>query len=189
MFTHPLSSAILSQPMKLLHHGGHKGRHRFVHHVLQMLNGRLVVQAHLQVFLDLLDGLVRLQRNVRNRGVHHQREQIQHHLGLTPQMQVRRVAELPECEKRVRRQATHGVDHFLAELHGRRHGLRITAQDIAEVDVEQVARGGQEEIVQVAITDACQTVGNCCVKNTNIDILQILFCILFKYLFCVKQDL
>ncbi len=34
---------------------------------------------------------------------------------------------------------THGLNHLARELHGRREGLGVTAQDVAEVDVEQLA--------------------------------------------------
>lgn len=50
--------------------------------------------------------------------------------------------------------AAHGLDHFLAQLHGRREGLGVSAQHVAEVDVKQVARLRQHQVVQVAIANA-----------------------------------
>lgn len=48
----------------------------------------------------------------------------------------------------VRALAAHGLDHLLAQLHGRREGLGVVAQDVAEVDVEQppVAGVGSKEV-------------------------------------------
>ena len=42
----------------------------------------------------------------------------------------------------IRGHPAEGLDHLLAELHRRRHRLRVPAQDVAEVDVEQFARSG-----------------------------------------------
>lgn len=35
--------------------------------------------------------------------------------------------------------ATHAIDHGQRDFHGRGRGLRVAAEDIAEVDVEKVA--------------------------------------------------
>ena len=45
----------------------------------------------------------------------------------------------PELVVMIRGHPAEGLDHLLAELHRRRHRLRVPAQDVAEVDVEQFA--------------------------------------------------
>ena len=52
--------------------------------------------------------------------------------------------------------AAHCFDHLLTKLHRRRQRLGVAAQDVAEVDVEQTAGLGQQEVVEVPVTDAEQ---------------------------------
>lgn len=52
-------------------------------------------------------------------------------------MQVSSVALLPELVVEFRVDPPHGLHHLLAELHGWRKRLRVPAQDVPEVDVEQ----------------------------------------------------
>lgn len=59
-------------------------------------------------------------------------------------MQIRRVTLFPELMVVLRADTTHGFNHLLAELHGRGHGLGVAAQNVAEVNVEQLAVGGQQ---------------------------------------------
>lgn len=69
------------------------------------------------------------------------------------------VAELPELLVVLGMYASHSFDHLFAEFHGRRQRLRIAAEDVAEVDVKELARSGQHQVVQMAVADA-QQVGN-----------------------------
>ena len=55
------------------------------------------------------------------------------------QVEERGVAELAELGEVFARHSAHRLDHLLRELHRRRHRLRIAAEDVAEVDVEQRA--------------------------------------------------
>jgi len=66
------------------------------------------------------------------------------------------VAELAELLIVLRVDAAHGLHHLLAELHGRGERLGIAPQDVAEVDVEQLARFRQHQVVQVAVAHAQQ---------------------------------
>jgi len=50
--------------------------------------------------------------------------------------------------------AAHAFDHLLAQLHRRREVLGIAAENEAKVNVEQVARGRDQEVVQVSIAHA-----------------------------------
>ena len=70
------------------------------------------------------------------------------------------VAEFPELLIVLRVDTAHGLDHFFAELHGRRQWLRIASQNVAKVDVEQFARFGQHQVVQVAVAHAQQVSDN-----------------------------
>ena len=69
-------------------------------------------------------------------------------------MKERGVAELPELLVVFRVDAAHSFDHFLAEFHGRRQGFRIATQYVAEIDVKQLARLGQHQIVQMTVAHA-----------------------------------
>ena len=46
--------------------------------------------------------------------------------------------------------------HLFGELHRRRVGLGITAEDVAKVDVEHVPISGHHQVVEVAVTDSHQ---------------------------------
>ena len=54
----------------------------------------------------------------------------------------------------------YGLDHLLAQLHGRREGLGIPPEDVAEVNVEERARGAQHEVVKVPVAHAEQVHGH-----------------------------
>mmetsp|Transcript_19367 Transcript_19367/g.74374 ORF Transcript_19367/g.74374 Transcript_19367/m.74374 type:complete len:569 (+) Transcript_19367:268-1974(+) len=66
------------------------------------------------------------------------------------------------------RRAAHALHHFLAQLHGRREGLGVVAENESEVDVEEVALGRDEEVVQVAVADT-QDVGDHAVASAALD--------------------
>ena len=44
--------------------------------------------------------------------------------------------------------------HLLVELHGRWEGLGVSAQDVAKVDVDEVSRLGEKEVIQVSVAHA-----------------------------------
>lgn len=71
---------------------------------------------------------------------------------LPAEMQEGRVALLAELLVVLRVDSTHGLHHLLAELHGWGQRLGVTTQDVAEVDVEELAGGGQQQVVQVAVS-------------------------------------
>ena len=64
------------------------------------------------------------------------------------------VAVLSESLVLYTRSASHAFNHLLVQLHGRREDLGVTTQDVAKVDVDQVTRLGQEEVVKVTVTDS-----------------------------------
>ena len=52
-------------------------------------------------------------------------------------MEEGRVAQLAEVSEMFTGGSSHSLYHFPRQLHGRRHGFRISAKDIAEVNVEE----------------------------------------------------
>lgn len=50
------------------------------------------------------------------------------------------------------RHTLYDTNHFLAEFHGRWKGLGVAPQDVAEVDVNEVTRLGEEQVIQVPVT-------------------------------------
>lgn len=66
--------------------------------------------------------------------------------------------------------AAHCFYHFFAEFHGWREGFWVAAEDEAEIDVEEVARGGEEEVVEVAVAYA-EEVGDDAVAGYCFDVL------------------
>lgn len=66
------------------------------------------------------------------------------------------VAKFPKLLIMLRMYTTHGFDHLLTEFHGRRQWFWVTSENITKVDVEQLARFGQHQIVQMSITNSQQ---------------------------------
>lgn len=150
-----LLSPVLRKSMYLLDQRRHHSFNGYIQQTLQMLHSLLVGEAQLQVLLNLLDGLVRFQCNIRHRCIHHQREQIEHNVRMASQMQIRCIALLAELMIIFRTIAAHRLDHLLAQLHGWWHGLGIAAEYEAEINVKQFAIGGQKQIVEMTISHAC----------------------------------
>ena len=44
------------------------------------------------------------------------------------------------------------TNHFFAEFHGRWEGLGVSSQDVAKVDVDEVARLREQQVIQVPVT-------------------------------------
>ena len=89
---------------------------------------------YLFVYVTMLD--------VGNVGIDHESNQIQNEIGALAQDGECCETEILEtCIVRGLR-ATHAIDHLFAYLHGRRKWLGITAQDITEVDCEQIDISG-----------------------------------------------
>lgn len=57
---------------------------------------------------------------------------------LPPEVQEGGVALLPELLVLLALHAAHPLHHLFAQLHGRRQRLGVPAQDVAEVDVEEL---------------------------------------------------
>ena len=91
---------------------------------------------------DLLDRLVGLGADIWDVGVRHEREQVEDEVAGFAQGGVGSEAVLLEGGVVGGVGAAHGVDHFFGELDGWRHGFGVAAEDVAEVDVEEVACGG-----------------------------------------------
>lgn len=69
-------------------------------------------------------------------------------------MEERSVAKFPELSVMFGMNTSHGFDHLFTEFHGWRQRFRIASEDVTEIDVEELARLGQHQIIQMAITNA-----------------------------------
>ena len=129
-----------------------------------------ILLAHLQMksLFNLQHHLIRLQLDIRNVGIDHQTEQIEDQIRGFPERGVSCKAVLLELLILLGRGPTHAVDHFLAELHGWREGLWVSAEDEAKVCVEEVAVRGEEQVVEMAISDA-EEVGDHAVARAGFD--------------------
>lgn len=58
-------------------------------------------------------------------------------------MEERCVAKFPELRVVLGMNTAHGFDHFFAEFHGWRQRFRVASKNVAEIDVEELARFGQ----------------------------------------------
>jgi len=135
-----LLAPVLRDFMEVLDQGGHDGRGRYVDQILHVTKGLLVVEIQPEFVLHLPHRLVRFQGDVRNARVAHECEQVQNQIGVSSEMEEGGVAELAELLVVLRVDPAHGLDHLLAELHGRRQRLGIAAEDVTKVDVEEFTR-------------------------------------------------
>ena len=139
------------------------------YHILHVPNRLLIVQIQHELLLNLPQCFIRLEGYVRHRRVDHQREQVEYEVGVAPEAQVSRVALLAEFLVVFRGGAAESVDHLLGELHRRRHDLGVPAQDIPKIYVEQPARLGDHQVVQVSVADA-QDEGDDAVAGAALDV-------------------
>lgn len=146
-------SPVLGELVELFDQGSHHRRDRQVEEILNVVHGLLVAQVQAQFVLHFFNSLVGLESDIRNTRVHHQREQIEHQVGVSSEMQEGGVTLLPELVIMLRSDASHGLHHFLAELHRRWQRLRISAQYVSEVYVKQLPRSREEQVVQVPVPD------------------------------------
>lgn len=54
----------------------------------------------------------------------------------------------------------HPLDHLFVEFHGGRKDLWVSAEDVAKVDVDQVTRLREEEVVKVTVTNTKEVCDN-----------------------------
>ena len=66
-------------------HGSHDSRRRVINQHLDVVNGFLVVQVQPELVLHFPDRFVRFQSDVWYASVHHQREQVQDKVRVTPE--------------------------------------------------------------------------------------------------------
>ena len=52
------------------------------------------------------------------------------------------------------RRSPHAFHHVLVQLHGWREHFGVASEDVAKVDVDEVARLGEKEVVKMAVTDS-----------------------------------
>ena len=149
-----LSLEIGSERVEFLDDDGEEGLDTVVDDKVEELDGLLVVELQLELVVDFADGFVRFQRDVRNVGLQHQREQVENQIRVSAQVQVGGVAVLLEGLEVLGSVATHGLDHLLAQLHLRRERFRVPAEDEPEIHVEKFSASRQQQVVIVSIAHA-----------------------------------
>jgi len=108
---------------------------------LKAPNRLLLTNTQREPLPDLLHRLIRLGDNIRDICVRHEGKEVEDQVGGFAKGGVGREAVLLEGGVVGGVGAAHGVDHDLRELDGGRHGFRVAAEDVAEVDVAEVACG------------------------------------------------
>ena len=98
-----------------------------------------LAQFQMEAFPDLQHRLVGFELDVLDIRIDHQGKQVQDEVAGFPESRVGREAVGSESRVIRGRIATHALDHFLAELHGRREWLGVPTEDVAEVGVKEVA--------------------------------------------------
>mmetsp|Transcript_38688 Transcript_38688/g.121462 ORF Transcript_38688/g.121462 Transcript_38688/m.121462 type:complete len:282 (+) Transcript_38688:866-1711(+) len=126
--------------------------------LLEVERRLLVGEVEPQLLRHLEHVLLRLE--VGDAGVDHQQQQVEDEVRRRAQDVERLAAKHAEPLVEARVGAAHRLDHLLAQLHRRREGLRVAAEDIAKVDVEERAVGAEHEVVEVPIAHAHQVHGD-----------------------------
>ena len=109
---------------------------------LKMPNRLLLAHLEMEPFLDLKHRFIRLELDVRDVRVDHEAEEVKDEVRGLAERGVGREAVLLEGGVLGGFGAAHAVDHFFAELHHRREGFGVAAEDEAEIGVEKAACGG-----------------------------------------------
>lgn len=126
---------------------------------------------HLQMkpLLNLQHSLIWLDTNIRNIGINHQTEQVKDEIRRFTERSIRREAILLELEIQGGGSSAHALDHFLAEFHHGCERLGVSAEDEAEVGVEEVTVGRKEEVLEVTVADA-EEVGDYAIPGAGFDV-------------------
>lgn len=120
---------------------------RLVQQCLKVFNGLLFREIESELFLDLFVHIAMF--DVRYVGVNHESDQVQNEVGALAQDGEGCEAKVLEtCIVRGLR-ATHAINHLFAYFHGRGKWLRVTAQDITEVDCRKIDISGASEPIEV----------------------------------------
>lgn len=142
---------------------------RIIHDNPKILDCLLIIHFQMEPLQDLTNRLIRLEPNIRNFTIHHERKQIENQICALPQRGVGGEAVLAELGVIGVRGATHAVDHFSREFHEWGEWFWVAAEDEAKVSVEEVSVGGEEEVVEVAVADA-EEVGHDAVAGAGADV-------------------
>lgn len=103
---------------------------------LKLLNRLLLRQLQQKLLLYLLMHVPVL--DIRNIRVNHEGDEVEYQVGRLAQDGEAGEAEVLEAGVVHGLSAAHGIDHFFANFDGRRKGLWVAAEDISEVDVEEM---------------------------------------------------
>eukprot|EP00327_Prymnesium_parvum_P039256 CAMPEP_0195653490 /NCGR_PEP_ID=MMETSP0815-20121206/33421_1 /TAXON_ID=97485 /ORGANISM="Prymnesium parvum, Strain Texoma1" /LENGTH=406 /DNA_ID=CAMNT_0040797651 /DNA_START=128 /DNA_END=1345 /DNA_ORIENTATION=- len=127
-----------------------KSTHRVVDQLLEVSSGLLLITELKSKLLRHLEHVM-LALDVFHVRVYHEQEKIEDQIGRGSEDVERFTARQAEAVVQNGVRAAHRLDHLLAQLHRRRERLRVAAEDVAEVDVEQRAVGAQHQVVEVAV--------------------------------------
>ena len=126
----------------------------FVHLGLEKGDGHLGGEFKTKLFGDLEESSILLALDVGNLGLHHEVEEVEKEVRLAAEDVVRLAAELDETLVFAALCTSHRDDHFFAQLHRRRESLWIVAEDEPKVDVKEVSARRDQQIVEMAISNA-----------------------------------
>lgn len=125
--------------MNLIEQDRKNGINTITNENLKPPNSLLLADFQMEPLLHLQDRLVRLELDVRDVGVDHEGEEVEDQVRRLAQRRVGREAVLLEGRVVRRLGAAHAVGHVFAELHHWREGFGVSAEDEAEVGVEEAA--------------------------------------------------
>ena len=114
-------------------------RQTVVNERTELIHGLFLRQVEREALTHLLHHFVGLDLDVRDVGVGHEREQVEDQAAGLAQRRVGRVAVLLEGGEVGRFGPAHPFHHGQRDLDRRRCRFRVSAEDVAEVDVEEVS--------------------------------------------------
>ena len=154
------SPPALHKLMQAINHHAKHGTHTIGNDLLQQPRGLLLTDVEVEAFADLADGaaagapvLLLQDAHVGDGAAHHQAEEVEDEAAALAQGGVGGEAVALEAGVVGGAGAAEALDHLLGDLDQRRERLRVAAQDEAEVDVEEVAVGAEQEVLQVPVPD------------------------------------
>ena len=160
---------VLGKLMQLLHHSSHNCIHRVINQSLHVAGCLLITKVKPELILYLSHCFVRFKGNIRHIGVHHEREEIEYEVRMTPQLVEGSITQLAELQVELRVRAPHALHHLTAQLHRRRQRFWVPAKDVPEVDMEEVSIACEKQVVEMTVPDP-QQVGDDTVASTRTDV-------------------
>ena len=107
--------------------------------LLKMPNSFFLGHLEMEPLLDLKNGLIRFDADIRDIGINHQTEEVKNEIRRFAQRCVRGEAVLLELKIVRGCCPAHSLNHFLAELHHGGKWFRVTAKDETKIGMEEMA--------------------------------------------------